>query len=99
MYFLYIIYSAKLDRYYTGITHDVELRLQRHNNDYYNNKWTAKGKPWTLFLSIPCADKTQAAAIEQHIKKMKSKKYIQNLIRYPEIIQKLKVKYPPAPDC
>jgi putative endonuclease len=31
--------------------------------------------------------------IEQHIKKMKSKVYIQNLKRYPEILQKLINKY------
>ena len=31
--------------------------------------------------------------IEAHIKKMKSRKYIENLIRYPEIIQKLIEKY------
>jgi len=28
-----------------------------------------------------------------HLKKMKSKTYVQNLLKYPEIIERLKVKY------
>ncbi|MEY3084859.1 MAG: hypothetical protein RL037_1039, partial [Bacteroidota bacterium] len=31
--------------------------------------------------------------IEAHIKQMKSRKYIENLVRFPEISQKLKDKY------
>jgi len=34
-----------------------------------------------------------AGKIEIHIKKMKSKKYIQDLKKYPEIAQKLLKKY------
>jgi putative endonuclease len=30
--------------------------------------------------------------IERHIKKMKSKKYIQNLKKYPEMVEKLLIK-------
>ena len=32
-------------------------------------------------------------AVEEHIKSMKSKKYIQNLKKYPEMVEKLKDKY------
>ncbi|PXY38851.1 excinuclease ABC subunit C, partial [Flavobacterium cheongpyeongense] len=35
----------------------------------------------------------QALAIEKHIKDMKSKIYIENLLRYPEVINKLLEKY------
>jgi putative endonuclease len=31
MYFVYILYSEKCDRYYIGYTADVETRLVRHN--------------------------------------------------------------------
>ena len=93
MHFLYILHSQKLNKFYIGETHDVELRLERHNSDYYDNKWTTKGKPWELYLVIECPNKPVALKIERHIKKMKSKKYIQNLKSYPEIIEKLKSKY------
>jgi predicted GIY-YIG superfamily endonuclease len=32
MYYVYILYSATADRYYTGQTENLELRLQSHNS-------------------------------------------------------------------
>lgn len=48
---------------------------------------------WELYLSIDELTYQQARLIEIHIKKMKSKTYIQNLAKYPEIIERLKVKF------
>ena len=89
MHFVYILYSEKIDSFYVGQTFDVPSRIDKHNQGYYKHKFTARGVPWTLFLSIPCQNKAQALLIEKHIKRMKSKAYIRNLIKYPEIIQKL----------
>jgi putative endonuclease len=36
----------------------------------------------------------QAFQIEKHIKRMKSKKYIKDLKKFPDISEKLKLKYP-----
>ncbi len=58
-----------------------------------SNKFTANAEDWKLFLQIQCENKIQALNIEKHIKKMKSKTYIENLIKYPDIILKLKSKY------
>ncbi len=93
MHYVYILYSPSLNRFYTGETHNVETRLERHNSDYYENKWTSKGKPWELFYVLECASKEQALRIENHVKRMKSKKYILNLKSYPEISEKLLLKY------
>ena len=90
----YILYSISKDSFYIGFTtENVELRIIRHNTDYYNDKYTALGKPWELFLQIPCDSEKQARNIEAHIKAMKSKKYIENLKKYPDIIRKLIIKY------
>ncbi len=97
MHFVYILYTTKLDKYYTGQTHDVKERLERHNTSYYGSKWTERGKPWSLALVIECSGKGQALSIERHIKKMKSRKYMENLMQYPEMVSKLKEKFPP--DC
>ena len=99
MHFVYILYSQKLNRYYIGETHDVSLRLERHNSDYYDNKWTAKGKPWTLILVMSCLNRSHAISVEKHIKRMKSKVYIQNLLKYEEMRLKLIEKYSSTPDC
>ncbi len=63
-----------------------------HNNPEAR-KFTAKADDWELFLRISCTDKEQGLKIEKHIKKMKSKIYIENLRRYPEMIEKLKKRF------
>lgn len=94
MHFIYILYSKKLKKYYIGETHDVKLRLDQHNQGFYDkNSFTKKGQPWELVFQLQCNSKKQAQQIEKHIKKMKSKKYIQNLIQYQEIQEKLVLKY------
>jgi hypothetical protein len=40
-------------------------------------------------LEFLCATFTQARRIENHIKRMKSRKYIMNLKTYPEMMEKL----------
>ena len=68
-------------------------RLDHHLNDYYSNKYTHKAKDWKLYLEIVCDSTEQASQIERHIKSMKSSKYIENLQKYPEMIDALKQRY------
>jgi putative endonuclease len=89
---VYILYSEKLDRYYIGYTSNFDLRLEFHKHATHN-KFTAKANDWTLFFSLNCSNKSQALSIEKHIKNMKSKVYIENLIKYPEVSNKLLIKY------
>ena len=91
---VYILYSSSHDSYYIGFTTELaEVRIDRHNNDYYENKYTRSGKPWALFLEIKCSTDDQAKSIEKHIKSMKSKKYIHDLKIYPEMIEKLLARF------
>ncbi len=95
----YILYSKKIQTYYVGFTTEsILIRLSRHNEGYYENTWTARGVPWEIFLDIQCEKEAQERRIEAHIKKMKSKKYIENLKQYPELLEKLKERYS-MPDC
>jgi putative endonuclease len=71
----------------------VETRLERHLEKYYGNKFTSKATDWELFIEITCDSMKQALLIEGHIKRMKSKKYILNLRKFPDIAEKLKIKY------
>jgi putative endonuclease len=91
---LYILFSRKLNRFYTGCTINLEERLQKHNDGFYSkSSFTTKVQDWELFLHFECKNEKQAKAVEQHIKKMKSKTYIQNLKTYPEMVDKLLSKY------
>ncbi len=91
---VYILFSQSIDKFYIGATTlDVNQRVYRHNTKYYDNKYTSQVNDWTIFLEIECPSMTTARHIESHIKRMKSKKYIKNLKMYPEMAEKLLLKY------
>ena len=46
MFIVYIIYSAKLKKYYTGSTDDLSRRLKEHNRG--KKAFTRIGIPWEL---------------------------------------------------
>lgn len=93
MFCVYIIYSEKLDRFYVGTADDFKKRFAEHNSGQYEEAFTKKGIPWKEFLIIENLKSSQAYEIERHIKQMKSKKYIKDLNKYPELIEKLKERY------
>jgi len=49
-WYLYVVYSEKANRYYRGITTDVERRLKQHNEGK-GAKYTKGRGPWTLYAS------------------------------------------------
>ena len=90
---VYILHSLSLDKFYIGSCLFLEQRLKEHIHKVFNNSFTTRADHWDLFLSIDNLQYQQARKIEDHIKRMKSKTYIQNLLQYPEIIHKLLEKY------
>ena len=90
----YIIYSKQIDKFYIGATQeDVYSRLDKHNSNSYGKKFTSQTSDWVLFHFIEFGSYAQAINIERHIKKMKTRKYLEDLIKYPEISTKLLAKY------
>ena len=87
----YIIYSAKLNRFYIGVTHeDILLRIEKHNQaNYGKHRFTATASDWVLFLFIPCCDYAHAIRVERKVKSMKSTSYVRNLVKYPDLLEKL----------
>ena len=87
----YILFSHSLNKYYVGATqYDVQQRIVQHNTAHYGKgKFTAAANDWILFLELKANDFEHALRIEKHIKKMKSKVYIENLKKYPELQEKL----------
>ncbi|MEM5563485.1 GIY-YIG nuclease family protein [Psychroserpens sp. AS72] len=89
---VYILSSKKINRFYIGYSSNLNLRLLFHENPE-RRKYTYNADDWFLYYKIDCKTKTQGLAIEAHIKRVKSKIYIQNLLKYPEITLKLLLKY------
>src|SRR6267154_2568501 len=86
----YILFSSSLDKYYVGSTQStLSERINKHNTSYYGRHFTSQVKDWELYLGIACSSIEQARKMETYIKRMKSRKYIQDLKRYPEMIDKL----------
>ena len=93
-FFCYILFSKSLDRYYVGYTSDLEERLKLHNSGYFGGKsYTHSTSDWELYLLIPCDTIKEAVYVESKVKKMKSRKYIENLKKYPEMVKNILNKF------
>ncbi|PIQ46991.1 MAG: excinuclease ABC subunit C [Cytophagales bacterium CG12_big_fil_rev_8_21_14_0_65_40_12] len=90
---VYILYSPTIDKFYIGYTSNIEQRLHFHNDSDKNKIWTKRGQPWEVFFTIQGLHKSQALKIEKYIKRMKSKKHIQELPNNPKSVEELKVKF------
>ena len=90
---VYILYSKEIDQYFIGSCKKLNTRLGQHLNKAFEGSFTPRASDWTVFLMIDHLTYQQARRIEGHIKKMKSRVFIENLKRYPEIISKLKTRY------
>ncbi|MBK6285764.1 MAG: GIY-YIG nuclease family protein [Draconibacterium sp.] len=77
MYFCYILYSSKLDKYYIGSTGNLEGRLQRHNTS--NTGFTSTGKPWEIKYFETFETKSETMNRELELKKWKNKILIEEL--------------------
>ena len=83
-----------IDKYYIGMTQEsIESRLKKHNSGEYTSSFTSQARDWELFFLIECETTQQAIRIEKHIKSMKSRKYIEDLKKFPEISVKLKNRF------
>ncbi|GAB2834502.1 GIY-YIG nuclease family protein [Ferruginibacter profundus] len=75
---VYIIYSAKLDKYYVGYTENILNRLHQHNNG--ESSFTSKANDWILKYTQDFDSREKAHSRELEIKRKKSRKYIEWLI-------------------
>ncbi|WP_244525840.1 GIY-YIG nuclease family protein, partial [Sphingobacterium wenxiniae] len=78
MYFVYVLYSSALDRYYVGYTSDLFDRLKKHNN--HHRGFTGRTSDWRIVYTEIYEEKLQAMDREQEIKSWKSRKRLINLI-------------------
>ena len=91
MFFTYILYSEKTDKYYIGHTSDLQLRIARHNDGW--SKSTKSGIPWRIVYCEEYETKFQAMSREYEIKRKKSRIFIEKLVESaegrPEVIREV----------
>lgn len=79
MYIVYILYSAKLDRYHIGFTGDtMSSRLKKHLASHKG--FTRTGNDWEVVYIEEYISKKDAILREKQIKSWKSKPMIKKLI-------------------
>ena len=71
-YFVYILYSEKTGRLYTGQTQDFITRLARHNAGM--EKSTRAFAPWMLAVLINVNSRAEAMKLEKQLKARKDRK-------------------------
>ncbi len=80
MFYIYILHSENLDKYYVGYSANPWERLKQHNENE-PHKFTGKAKDWRLKAVFEVsADRGEAMRVEQFIKAQKSRKLIELLI-------------------
>jgi predicted GIY-YIG superfamily endonuclease len=66
MHYVYIVKCAD-GAYYTGTTHNLQKRIDEHNDGTYGG-WTSHRRPVVLVWSDSAPDEHQAFLIERQIK-------------------------------
>ncbi len=69
MFFVYIIKSIKIGKFYTGVTQNLEKRLKNHNRG--GTKSTKPFGPWKIVHKEGFIDKNEAYRREFYLKSPK----------------------------
>jgi putative endonuclease len=78
-FYVYILFSEALNKYYIGSTQDIIVRLEKHLQS--NKGFTSKAKDWVLVYSEEFKTRTEAIRRERQIKKWKSRIIIEKLFK------------------
>jgi putative endonuclease len=78
-YYVYVLRSEKDGSFYIGHTADLDERIQRHNHG--KSSYTKAKAPWKLIYQEVFTTRSEAMKREREIKRMKSREYIEWLVR------------------
>ncbi|WP_299555725.1 GIY-YIG nuclease family protein [Seonamhaeicola sp.] len=77
-FYIYILFSEELDKYYVGSTNNISGRIERHLLS--KKGFTSKAKDWELKYFEVFETRSDALSRERQIKKWKSRRMIEKLI-------------------
>ena len=73
-YYVYILYSERKCKYYTGSCENIHIRLEQHNNGL--SHYTKIGIPWKLVKLLETENRTEALKLENKIKKRGTQRFL-----------------------
>ncbi|MCF6180685.1 GIY-YIG nuclease family protein [Lutibacter sp.] len=77
MFYVYVLYSKKHNRKYTGMTIDIERRLKEHNTK--QNKSTKAYAPWEVIFKEAFKTRLEAREREKYLKSGVGREFIKSL--------------------
>ncbi len=77
--YMYVLRSAKDDRFYVGLTRNLRARLQAHNSGQVPS--TKNRVPLELIYWEGCLNESDAAQREKYLKSVWGKRYLKGRLR------------------
>jgi putative endonuclease len=74
---VYILYSEKFNKHYTGFTSSISQRLKSHNEFGYD--WTARYRPWKIIYVKDFQNQADAMNYEKWLKSGKGRAFAKTL--------------------
>ena len=79
MHFVYLLFSDKDGKFYTGLTNDLKRRLQEHNSG--RGKSTRNRRPLQIIYYEACINEKDAEQREKYLKSGMGKRYLKNRLK------------------
>jgi putative endonuclease len=79
MYYTYVLYSKKDEKFYTGFTQDLKLRFDQHNKGRVES--TKNRRPLELIYYEACLNRDDATHREKYLKSYHGKTYIKKRLK------------------
>lgn len=79
---VYILYSNKLQRFYVGLTINLDRRLDEHNKG--KSSYTSTGTPWNLLWSTTKPTLSAAEILERKLKNLSRERKVKFMKKYHE---------------
>lgn len=77
MFFVYVLFSENLNKFYVGSTQNLESRFLQHNRG--KTPFTKSGIPWKLIHFIPLNTRSEAIHLETKIKNRGIERYLKDI--------------------
>jgi len=78
MFTVYVLYSEKYNKHYTGFSSDLEARLKSHN-ELGTKDWTTRHRPWKVIFKEEYPEKKEAMKRERWLKSGAGRRFIKKL--------------------
>ncbi|MCH8306307.1 MAG: GIY-YIG nuclease family protein [Candidatus Marinimicrobia bacterium] len=78
MYYVYVLYSEKIDRLYIGQTKDLDRRLREHFEG--DSFYTKRADDWKHFHTEEIETRSQAMKREKQLKSARGRDYLRKLL-------------------